>query len=101
QANAFSLFQTAISQEAQIKLRTDELNQALSKLAHTNVELSPARDAAERGRSFKTRFLTPAGHDLLQPLHAARLTLSELMAAQDKPDNRGLAQNTATALDTD
>ena len=53
QANAFSLFQTAISQEAQIKLRTDELNHALSKLAHTNVELSAARDAAERANSFQ------------------------------------------------
>ena len=100
QANAFSLFQTAISQEAQIKLRTDELNHALSKLAHTNVELSAARDAAERANSFKTRFFTAAGHDLLQPLHAARLTLSELMDAQDEPDNRRLAQNISNALTT-
>ena len=73
QANAFSLFQTAISQEAQIRLRTDQLNHALSKLAHTNVELGEARDAAERANRFKTRFFTAAGHDLLQPLHAARL----------------------------
>ena len=100
QANAFSLFQTAISQEAQIRLRTDQLNHALSKLAHTNVELGEARDAAERANKFKTRFFTAAGHDLLQPLHAARLTLSELMDAQDEPDNRRLAQNISNALMT-
>ncbi|MFN0218686.1 MAG: hybrid sensor histidine kinase/response regulator, partial [Hyphomicrobium sp.] len=78
QANAFSLFQTAISQQVQIKQRTEELNNALSKLARANLELRDARDAAERANLFKTRFFTAVGHDLLQPLHAARLTLTEL-----------------------
>ena len=100
QANAFSLFQTAISQEAQIRLRTEELNHALSKLECANVELSEARDAAERANLFKTRFFTAVGHDLLQPLHAARLTLSELMDAQEEPDNRRLALNISNALVT-
>ncbi len=100
QANAFSLFQTAISQEAQIKLRTEELNHALSKLAHTNVELSAARDAAERANRFKTRFFTAAGHDLLQPLHAARLTLSRADGRARSADNRRLTQNISNALTT-
>ena len=100
QANAFSLFQTAISQEGQIRLRTEELNHALTKLAHANVELSEARDVAERANLFKTRFFTAVGHDLLQPLHAARLTLSELMDAQHEPDNKRLALNISNALIT-
>jgi signal transduction histidine kinase len=98
QANSFSLFQTAINQEAQIRRRTEELNLALTKLAHTNVELSKARDEAERANVFKTRFFTAVGHDLLQPLHAARLTLSELTDAQLEADNMRLALNISNAL---
>jgi signal transduction histidine kinase len=100
QANAFSLFQTAINQETQIRIRTEELNNALTKLAQANVELSEARDAAERSNVFKTRFFTAVGHDLLQPLHAARLTLSELMDAQTEPDHQQLTHNISSALVT-
>jgi signal transduction histidine kinase/CheY-like chemotaxis protein len=100
QATAFSLFQTAISQETLIRLRTEELKNALSKLAHANVELRQARDAAERANTFKTRFFTAVGHDLLQPLHAARLTLSELAETQDDPDNKRLTGNISQALST-
>lgn len=100
QATAFSLFQTAISQETLIRLRTEELKNALSKLAHANVELRQARDAAERANTFKTRFFTAVGHDLLQPLHAARLTLSELAETQDDPDNKRLTGNISHALST-
>lgn len=98
QANAFSLFQTAISQQVQIRQRTEELNHALSKLAHANLELRNARDVAERANMFKTRFFTAVGHDLLQPLHAARLTLAELTDAQALPENRRLAGNIWHAL---
>ncbi|MFA7306129.1 MAG: hybrid sensor histidine kinase/response regulator [Hyphomicrobium sp.] len=100
QANAFSLFQTAINQETQIRIRTEELNNALTKLAQANVELSAARDAAERSNVVKTRFFTAVGHDLLQPLHAARLTLSELMDTQSEPDHKQLTNNISSALVT-
>jgi signal transduction histidine kinase/CheY-like chemotaxis protein len=100
QANAFSLFQTAINQEAQIRIRTEELNNALTKLAQANVELSEARDAAERSNAYKTRFFTAVGHDLLQPLHAARLTLSELVDVQTEPDQRQLTHIISSALVT-
>lgn len=98
QANAFTLFQTAINQEAQIRIRTEELNNALTKLAHANLELSEARDTAERANLFKTRFFTAVGHDLLQPLHAARLMLSELENAKDANDTKQLATNISGAL---
>lgn len=100
QANAFSLFQTAISQQDQIRKRTEELNQALSRLAHANNELREARDAAERANMFKTRFFTAVGHDLLQPLHAARLTLTELTETQRDGESRRLAGNVSHALST-
>lgn len=78
QANAFSLFQTAINLETEVRLRTNELNSTLERLEHSNSELVSARDAAERANRFKTRFFTAVGHDLLQPLHAAKLSLSAI-----------------------
>ena len=78
QANAYSLFQTAITLEGQVRVRTEELKSALSRLERTNDELMTARDASERANRFKTRFFTAVGHDLLQPLHAARLSVSAL-----------------------
>jgi signal transduction histidine kinase len=87
QANAFSLFQTAIALEAQVRVRTEELKSALDKLESANVELIAARDAAEKANRFKTRFFTAVGHDLLQPLHAARLSLSA-MSEDIKPEQR-------------
>ena len=40
QANAFSLFQTAITLEGQVRVRTEELKTALSRLERTNDELT-------------------------------------------------------------
>ncbi|MBK9080384.1 MAG: hybrid sensor histidine kinase/response regulator [Hyphomicrobium sp.] len=100
QANAFSLFQTAIGLEAKIRHRTEELHTALAKLEHANADLSHARDESERANRVKTRFFTAVGHDLLQPLHAARLTLSELADVQVTPDAIRLAANIASALTT-
>jgi signal transduction histidine kinase/CheY-like chemotaxis protein len=98
QANAFSLFQTAIGLENQIRARTEELKSALSKLERANEELKAARDAAERANRSKTRFFTAVGHDLLQPLHAARLSLGELSDAQQHLPNQRLAANVSSAL---
>lgn len=98
QANAFSLFQTAIGLENQIRARTEELKNALSKLEKANEELKQARDAAERASRSKTRFFTAVGHDLLQPLHAARLSLGELADAQNELLNQRLAANVSASL---
>lgn len=98
QANAFSLFQTAIGLENQIRARTEELKSALLKLEKANEELKAARDAAERANTSKTRFFTAVGHDLLQPLHAARLSLGELSDAQHQLANQLLATSVSNSL---
>jgi len=90
QANAFTMFQTAIGLEAQVRVRTEELKNVLNRLERANDELVVARDAAERANRSKTRFFTSVGHDLLQPLHAARLSLS---AMADGNDARGHFQS--------
>ena len=70
--------------EAQAELEARVIART-SDLAHTNIALDEARNAAERATRDKTRFLAAASHDLLQPLHAARLFLTAL--AQETSEN--------------
>lgn len=98
QANGYSLFQTAIALETQITARTDELRLALSNLERTNDELIAARDKAEQAERLKTRFFTAVGHDLLQPLHAARLTLSALSGSTNPAETAAMARQVEHAL---
>lgn len=98
QANAFSLFQTTIGLERQVRLRTDELMNALRRLEQMNEQLLGAKDMAERANRSKTRFLAQAGHDLLQPLAAARLSSSALAELQKDADGRRLSRQVERAL---
>lgn len=97
-ANAFSLFQAAISLEAEIRARTSELNETLARLEVTNRELAAARDTLDIANRMKTRFFTAVGHDVLQPLHAARLTLSTLGEITTDPRPRALVGQVDHAL---
>jgi len=47
-------------------------------LEHSNDALTQAKHMAEAANALKTSFLASVSHDLLQPLHATRLTLSVL-----------------------
>ncbi len=100
QANAYSLFQTAIALEEQVRARTEELQKALSNLEKTNDALMTARDVSERASRFKTRFFTAVGHDLLQPLHAARLSVTALAEIDGTPRKLRLALGVENALTT-
>jgi two-component system, sensor histidine kinase len=81
--NAASLFQTVIALGSEAKARTEELKSTLAQLERSNRELKEARDVAERANRIKTGFFTAVGHDVLQPLQAARLTLSALAEMED------------------
>ena len=98
QGNAYSLFTAAIGLENQVRQRTDELQEALERLETSNEALVAARDDAERANEAKTRFFTAVGHDLLQPLHAARLTVSALGESNEISENRKLADQIDHAL---
>lgn len=98
QGNAFSLFQTAIGLERQVRERTDELTHTLRALERANRDLVRAKEVAERADRAKTRFLAQAGHDLMQPLNAARLTLSALEDVQSTGEGRGLARKVERGL---
>lgn len=100
QGSAYSLFQTAISLEAQVRHRTAELKTALNELERINAELVQAKEAAEKANLSKTRFLAAAGHDLLQPLYAAQLSISTLMDLSKGIVESNLTRQTDRALVT-
>ncbi|MBR0975654.1 MULTISPECIES: hybrid sensor histidine kinase/response regulator [Bradyrhizobium] len=86
QLNAFSLFETAIALDHQVRDRTQQLRDALHSVERANEGLYRAKQQAEAASSLKSSVLISVTHDLLQPLNAARLTLSalaEMMESQD------------------
>jgi signal transduction histidine kinase len=100
QGNAFTLFQTAISLESRVRAKTDELKQTLRRLEQSNRELSAAKELAETANASKTRFIAAASHDVLQPLNAARLSVSALSEVQTGKDGLELVRQVGRALDT-
>ncbi len=76
---AYSLFQTAIMLDGRVRSRTEELTGLMHRLERSNQALEVAKNDAERANRSKTRFLAAASHDLLQPLNAARLSVSTLV----------------------
>ena len=100
QGNAFSLFQTAIGLDAKVRSRTEELTAVLRRLECSNEALVVAKEEAERANLSKTRFLAAASHDLLQPLNAARLSISVLSDMQGDDDARHLAGQVDQSLQT-
>ena len=76
---AYSLFQTAIMLDGRVRSRTEELTGLMHRLERSNQALEAAKNEAEQANRSKTRFLAAASHDLLQPLNAARLSVSTLV----------------------
>jgi len=100
QGNAFSLFQTAINLEGQVRRRTDELTTALRRVEGINEELAEAKETAELANLSKTRFLAAASHDVLQPLNAALLSISVLSDLQTSERGKALVLQVERSLDT-
>jgi signal transduction histidine kinase/CheY-like chemotaxis protein len=100
QGNPFSLFQTAILLEDVVNERTDRLRDALQQIEKANHELRIAKETAEEADLSKTRFLAAATHDLLQPLNAARLSISILTDELADSDASKLVTQTEHSLET-
>lgn len=79
--------------EQRVEERTGELTRV-------NHELAEARAAADEANIGKTRFFAAAGHDILQPLNAARLYSSALVERMGASDNGSLVQNIDSALES-
>lgn len=79
--------------ERRVRERTEELT-------HVNQRLVQATHAAEEANIGKTRFLAAAGHDILQPLNAARLYSSVLVDKLREGEAGDLVRNVEAALES-
>ncbi len=79
--------------ERRVRERTEELTRL-------NADLATARETAEAANIGKTKFLAAVGHDILQPLNAARLYTSSLVEKLADSSSRELANNVDDALES-
>ncbi|MGI9355174.1 MAG: hybrid sensor histidine kinase/response regulator, partial [Rhizobiaceae bacterium] len=79
--------------ERRVRERTEELTRL-------NADLASARETAEAANIGKTRFLAAVGHDILQPLNAARLYTSSLVEKLADSPSQQLAGNVDDALES-
>lgn len=71
-----------------------------AELIRLNEELAQAQVIAEEANLGKTRFLAAAGHDILQPLNAARLYCSSLLERAKAGETREYVSNIESSLDS-
>jgi Na+/proline symporter/signal transduction histidine kinase len=92
-----------VASEGAMKKLNESLEQRVSErtmeLSQVNEELSQARQLAEDANLGKTRFLAAAGHDILQPLNAARLYSSSLSERLGQSENEAIVGNIESSLD--
>jgi len=98
--SAYSLFQTAIMLEGRVRTRTEELTGLMHRLERSNAALAVAKEEAETANRSKTRFLAAASHDLLQPVNAARLSISAMADLDVPPEARAIAGQVERGLQT-
>lgn len=79
--------------ERRVQERTEELTRV-------NEELIRAKAAADDANLGKTRFLAAAGHDILQPLNAARLYASSLVERFEAGRDYELVRNVESSLES-
>ncbi|MEJ1157037.1 hybrid sensor histidine kinase/response regulator [Prosthecomicrobium sp. N25] len=91
-AHAEELARVNESLERRVRERTEELT-------CLNDALSRAKSAADEANLGKTRFLAAAGHDILQPLNAARLYSTSLVEKAEGTGFSHLASNIEQSLD--
>jgi Na+/proline symporter/signal transduction histidine kinase len=91
-----------VESEAALQRAKDTLEKRVAErtaeLVRVNEALEKATAAAEEANIGKTRFIAAAGHDILQPLNAARLYASSLIERTRGRTNRELARHLETAL---
>ena len=75
----FFLLYVDITERRRAEIALRNVNESLERrVADRTAELEAARAKAEEANIDKTRFIAAASHDLLQPLHAARLFVATL-----------------------
>ncbi len=100
----FSDITSQVAADKALKQANETLEQRVSErtaeLTRVNRALAEARAAADDANIGKTRFFAAAGHDILQPLNAARLYSSSLVARLGESENSTLVRNIDSALES-
>jgi signal transduction histidine kinase/CheY-like chemotaxis protein len=90
--------------DAELKRSNETLEQRVAtrtgELVRVNEELAQAQKIAEEANLGKTRFLAAAGHDILQPLNAARLYCSSLIEKAGDGEPSEAARNIESSLES-
>ncbi|WP_192364319.1 NahK/ErcS family hybrid sensor histidine kinase/response regulator [Mesorhizobium mediterraneum] len=93
-----------VEQDLALKRANESLEQRVKdrtvELTRVNEELAQAQMLAEEANLGKTRFLAAAGHDILQPLNAARLYCSSLIEKAGKGPTGKAANNIESSLES-
>ncbi|MEH3126509.1 hybrid sensor histidine kinase/response regulator [Agrobacterium cavarae] len=93
-----------VASDQALKQANETLEQRVAErtgeLTRVNRELAEARAAADEANIGKTRFFAAAGHDILQPLNAARLYSSALVERIGHSEHTNLVQNIDSALES-
>jgi Na+/proline symporter/signal transduction histidine kinase/CheY-like chemotaxis protein len=79
-----------------LERRVHERTEELTRL---NQALASAKAEADEANAGKTRFLAAAGHDILQPLNAARLYVTSLVEKTEGTPYREVANHIDASLD--
>ncbi|MBX9456479.1 MAG: hybrid sensor histidine kinase/response regulator [Rhizobium sp.] len=99
---------TDITERIRASRALEEANETLEhrvaertrELTRVNTALAEARASAEEANIGKTRFFAAAGHDILQPLNAARLYSSSLVERLGHSGDSDLVLNIDSALES-
>jgi signal transduction histidine kinase/CheY-like chemotaxis protein len=78
QGSSFSLFQTAIALERQVRERTNALEEARERLEQTNRELMASNAAALEANRAKSAFLAAMSHEVRTPMNGV-VGMTELL----------------------
>ncbi len=88
-----------ITQRVKAAEALKEANETLEgRVEERTRELEQAKQFADQANASKTRFLAAAGHDILQPLNAARLYSATLMERVNANKDAELADNISKSL---
>ena len=92
-----------VAAEAATRQLNESLEQRVSErtveLSRVNDKLTRAQRLADEANMGKTRFLAAAGHDILQPLNAARLYSSSLSERFGQSADEPIIRNIESSLD--
>lgn len=95
---------SAVEADLALKRVNETLEQRVvtrtAELTRVNGELAQAQALAEEANLGKTRFLAGAGHDILQPLNAARLYCASLIEQTGKGVTSDAARNIESSLES-